>query len=104
MDELLEAMARVLAVAEARRRFKWTPEGKILDEMVPGFLPAGRAALSAISAAGWAVVPKEPTAEMLHEAGIEVRKPAMTIEPSRGRGDIDVAYRAMLAAAPKVPS
>ena len=56
-----------------------------------------RAALSAISAAGWAVVPKEATEEMRNEGKM------ILFRPDKSWSVSDV-YRGMLAAAPKVPS
>ena len=53
---------------------------------------AAKVALAAIRAAGWAVVPVEPTGEMF-EAGHE--------EFWEGKGVVET-YRAMLAAAPGV--
>jgi len=105
---LIEAMAR-----EMYRKF-WE-----LNEDVPEWDKSpyqtmwrdqARAALSAISAAGWAVVPKQPTPEM-DEAGYQAMlhwpeewhlgpPEGITSEWFQSRQ----AYQWMLAAAPKVPS
>ena len=66
----------------------------VLSSNSLGFTHHGQAvrAIAAIRAAGWAVVPAEPTGEMF-EAGHE--------EFWEGKGIVDT-YRAMLAAAPGV--
>jgi len=55
------------------------------------------AALAAIRAAGWAVVPVEPTEEMLDIGTSHIFQPGATWHKCAGD-----AYRAMLAAAPGV--
>ncbi len=61
---------------------------------------AARAALSAIEAAGWRVVPVEPTQEMI-EAGLE----GEVVRDSSGtswRSPTAYVYSAMLSAAPRI--
>lgn len=63
-------------------------------------LDAARAALSAIEAAGWRVVPVEPTQEMI-EAGLE----GEVVRDSSGtswRSPTAYVYSAMLSAAPRI--
>jgi hypothetical protein len=57
---------------------------------------AGKAALAAISAAGWAVVPVEPTFNMESEGSVAMVKLGYLPSP----GEVAEIYRAMLAAAP----
>jgi hypothetical protein len=58
---------------------------------------AAEAALAAIRAAGWAVVPVEPTEEMLDIGTSHIFQPGVTWQKCASD-----AYRAMLAAAPGV--
>lgn len=87
-DKLIEAVARSLWGAQ-----KDCPKEHFDHLTVPTYLrEEAAAALAAIEAAGYAVVPKEPTREML-SALYDI-------------GSYDIlasdAYAAMLAAAPKV--
>ena len=55
-------------------------------------------ALAAIRAAGWAVVPQEPTFAMRSEGSVAMVK----LEYLPSPGEVESIYRAMLAAAPGV--
>ena len=80
-DKLIEVMARTMRDSEPGMR----------NRSHLYWVPSARAALAAIDAAGWAVVPKEPTKEIIEELGSYTHK-----------GDIADAWRFALAAAPKV--
>lgn len=61
----------------------------------------------ALTAAGWAVVPREPTEAMLDAGNAawwrktrDIMAPSPTEHPDDGDGPLGYAYRAMLAAAP----
>ena len=86
--DLVEAVARACAASDdetagARYTNYWAD--------------MARAALAAIEAAGWRVVPVEPT-EAMKVAGL---KQAMMAEPDGFINQAIAAYVAMLAAAPK---
>lgn len=67
-DELVERLARAMAAANPRNVAKIA-----LDDMVPlsreRYCKLARAALSAIEAEGYVVVPRKPTEEMLASCG-----------------------------------
>jgi hypothetical protein len=65
---------------------------------------AGKAALAAIRAAGWAVVPVEPTPEMTRWGieGADIRWSAASLSECLIDDEVSSIYRAMLAAAPGV--
>jgi hypothetical protein len=91
-DKLIEAMARGLCKSE------W-PSGteRDYDMMWEGWVTDAQAALAAIEANGFAVVPREPTVKMVAAGFHEyVLRPSGT----DGMELIDYCYRAMIAAAP----
>jgi hypothetical protein len=65
---------------------------------------AGKAALAAIRAAGWAVVPVEPTPQMARCGieGADIRWSAASLSECLTDDEVSSIYRAMLAAAPGV--
>lgn len=82
MTNLIEAMARAMQ--------PWPDEPAI-----PGWMETAKRVLAAIEAAGYRVVPVEPTETMIRRAGVFLdRDPRPAIA--------DGVYRQMLAAAPKV--
>lgn len=88
-ESVIEKMARAMnAAARERHRYDWDRVAEyyknICGEQV-------RAALSAALDAGWQLVPKEPTEEMLKAGDIEIDI----------SGACDEVYRAMLEKAPK---
>ena len=99
MDELLEKMARGMhAVSLAAEEDELKPAGwddEALDHRKE-WLSYARAALSAISAAGWAVVPKEPDEAM-------VKALSATVGAGRDPAPAMASWYARLRAAPKVP-
>ena len=78
MTEIIEAMARAFYANDGEQSYG-------IDAM--------RAALSAAEAAGWVLVPKEPTDEQV--------KAAYNACDEHGGVLIKTGYRAMLAASPK---
>lgn len=92
-DTLREAVARAQCAAG----------GLDPDEIMPNgwprwryYLPTTDAALSAIEAAGWRIVPLEPTLDMI-QAHYDAHAAAETVF-----AEAEVVYRAMLDAAPRL--
>ena len=79
MTEIIEAMARAFYANDGEQSYG-------IDAM--------RAALSAAEAAGWVLVPKEPTPEMTGRA-------IWADDQRTGGQTCNHLYRAMLAASPK---
>lgn len=88
--DLIETMARAIC-GEAGYDKPWDAFNASERDM---FVDCARAALAAIEAAGYRVVPVEPTEEMIC-AGISA------IQNHTMRMEVIVAYNVMLAAAPK---
>lgn len=91
-DALIEAVAK--AIADSDRTLTET------TFLEPRYLRYARAALSAIEANGYRVVPVEPTQEMI-EAGLE----GEVVRDSSGtswRSPTAYVYSAMLSAAPRI--
>lgn len=96
MKEIVEVMARGMAEGES------VPPGITLDWQ--GYLEEARDALSALDAAGYAVVPKEPT------PGMYVKGDERIIEFLNGTAFVNnestpatECYRAMLTASKEPP-
>ena len=102
MSKPIEIMARGLAkqrIIDARR---FDTEPKELERKIPAsvqhawpeFISEAQAALDALAAAGYVVVPKEPTGAMVGAAQAYFDSAEYII----GNGHITAAYRAMIAA------
>jgi hypothetical protein len=85
-DALVEAVARALCKATFPHPQGPMPEGH------PAYTFQARAALAAIEASGYAIVPDAPTPEMLHagQSVLDERRP------------VSVAYAVMLNRRPRV--
>jgi predicted CoA-binding protein len=61
----------------------------------------GASVLTALEAAGYAIVPVEPTEEMAEAATVAIMKPRMHVNHTRSdrRADACIAYRAMIQSA-----
>ncbi|TXH57564.1 MAG: hypothetical protein E6Q97_04300 [Desulfurellales bacterium] len=95
MSDLVEAVARGLVQHDCERPPKiappWSARSKAEQEIDLGY---ARAALSAIEAYGYVIVPREPTSEMIDAAllsGFEGERRHLVKD-----------YAAMISAAPKV--
>jgi hypothetical protein len=86
-DKLIEAMARAICEYETPESYDDLPEISMIKKY---FRATAQAALAAIEAAGFAVVPLEPTEAMMRAGDQEMPNPTCLVS----------AYRAMLAAAP----
>ena len=86
MDELVKAIETEILEAHS----KWY-RGETLDVLA---VTARKAALRAIDAAGFAIVPKEPTGAMIKNGNAK--------QVGTPRGCPSHIYHAMLAAAPKL--
>ena len=75
-----------------------TDYADIVEAEMGAFKVAYDAALAAIEAAGWAVVPKEPTEHMLRAGAVHAGVP---YDDECEREWMRLDYKAMLAAAPK---
>jgi hypothetical protein len=65
------------------------------------FRPRSEQILTALEAAGYAIVPVEPTEEMAEAATVAIMKPRMHVNHTRSdrRADACIAYRAMIQSA-----
>jgi hypothetical protein len=98
-DQIIETMARAMCEREG-----YEPETEYLGTGKPlwrCFEPEATAALSALEAAGLAVVPTDATEEQLEAAIAAMRKPRMRLNytPADDRVTLCVAYKAMTTAA-----
>lgn len=109
-EGLVEAMCRAICVAEGHNPdmvYAINATGSMIRPLADVAIPMWMnyrervgAVLSAISAAGWQVVPVEPTKEML-TAGATALADSETYGREAKAG---AAYEAMTAEAPTVPS
>lgn len=96
-DDLVERLARAVRVALAANQ---GVEADVNSPMTPNekraYLPVARACLAELSAAGYAVVPVEPTEEMSERGGYWWYA---TLHNSKGQKENgDIIWAAMLAA------
>lgn len=93
-DTLREAVARAIAVRDGSDGLNWTAYASDAD-----------AALSAIEAAGWLVVPVEPTEPMRFAGGTVCEQIMFEGHPLASGvifDDMAIVYTAMLSAAPSL--
>lgn len=97
-DKLMEAVAEAMWNTHAGSRVHpWAALGSIKDD----YRDYARAALAAVEAAGYRVVPVEPTAEMIRAALVEAdRHGYLALKGYFTDDEATFCWRAMLAAAP----
>jgi len=104
-EKLIEAMARAAFERRhkgARNCYAWDDFWEENEYQRTHYMNEAQAALAAIEAAGFMVVPVEPTEAMVHQGGSAFDHPSLYMGgPSHtGKRKADAIYRAMIAAAP----